>query len=225
MYSFALDEAENTNITVCDSARYNYDSSGKLEEVINTKENVSLRYTWNDNKVSKISEYAGTTLGSELAIEYGVNFAQVRSTGNDELLNTDDDILTRYAMDDRGRAISVYSCSADGKEIFGAATGVYDTQEESINSLTQKTVVGETLPNLLLDGDFKLGKFSEAWDCYGAISREKGNGIDKPNNLFLNMTPTVQQPVSAEQAVSLKAGKYTFSMRYSTKACAGSDRR
>jgi hypothetical protein len=65
-YSFALDATANTGITVYDSAKYNYNSSGKLIEVINVKSDTSIKYEWGNNGVKKISEYDGDTLGNEM---------------------------------------------------------------------------------------------------------------------------------------------------------------
>lgn len=222
-YNFALNQTTNNNITVYESAQYNYDSSERLTSVVNMSTDHSIRYTWNGNSVAKISEYAENELGQELEIEYDVSFAQVRQSGNDEVIGTEDDILTRYTFDNYGRVISMYSCSYDGTEIYGGATGIYDTQTESKNSLTERVVVGEVRANLLLNGDFRTTSKSahtiSYWTLSGNVVKESGNNISSPDSLFLKMSPDVGTAATISQTVTLAEGEYTFSMACETLLC------
>ena len=228
-YAFALDKNVCNNITVYDSALYNYDSSGRIVELVSEKANRSIRYTWNGSEVVGISEYAGEDKGQELVIEYNHGFAEVRQTGNDEIINTEDDILTRYIIDRYGRAVSVYSCSADGTEIYGGTTGIYDTQSESKNSLTDRVIVGEVRPNLLLNGDFQKLSLPRTvvsgWILSTNATIERGYNVVSPSTLYLKMLPDENEPSTASQTVSLSEGDYTFSMYYSTSLCTNIDGR
>ena len=222
---FISSGGSTTNITVYSTARYNYDSSGRLTEAISSDSGKSVKYTWQNGRVSQISEYAGSTKGQEVGFAYDVGFAEVRSTGNDEVLGTGDDILKRYTLDIYGRAVSVYSCSSDGKEIYGASYGVYDTAEESKNSLVESAVLGDFSANLLINGDFQ----GTADNVYGirdwvkssTVSRYVANNIESPETLSVSMLPEVSEDATIYQDVSLKAGTYTLSMQYKTKSCAG----
>ena len=66
--SFLLNENNLTNITVYDTAKYNYNASGKLLSAVSEKTNTSIKYTWQTNVISEISEYAGSTVGSQIRL-------------------------------------------------------------------------------------------------------------------------------------------------------------
>ena len=213
----------SSNVICYDTTELRYDSLGRLTEVTNVNSSISVKYTWQKYRLSKVSEYAGSTLGQELGVKYGTGYAELRTTGNDESLNTDDDILTRYIFDTYGRAINVYSCSSDGKKIFGAVSGAYDTQEKSKNSISEKTVLGEISPSLIKNGDFQgpTNALSSVtgWTVSSNVRRIVGTTFDAPNNLFLSMSVTESATATASQTVTLGAGDYTFSMQYETSNC------
>lgn len=222
IFSFATSNNSNSNITVYDTNEYNYDSEGRLAEVKNISSGMTLRYEYDGCRVINVSEYADETLGQELEITYGIRHTKVISCGNDEVLDTEDDIFTYYTLDGYGRAISTYSCTVDGKEILGGVCGIYDTQEESKNSITQKTVLGQVRENLLLNGDFSGPKLMPSmvsnWIASG-VSKETGNNVEEPEKLLLSMLPTDTSASSISQNLTLNSGEYTFSMRYDTKDC------
>ena len=138
---FYSNPAESGAITVYASANYTYNSSGQITAITDSSVNKSIRYEIADGKITKVSEYAGTTLGQENSYSYGKGYTDVRSTGNNELLGDSDDIITRYIFDDYGRAVSVYSSSADGNTIYAAATGVYETSQLAKNNFSEEYVV------------------------------------------------------------------------------------
>ncbi|MBR2971776.1 MAG: hypothetical protein IKC61_02475 [Clostridia bacterium] len=224
--SYATTGVANANVLVHEAKNYNYDELGKLTEVINVTTDTSLRYTWDGHKIVKVSEYAGTTLGQEVEMVYGGSYTEVRSSGNDEILHTDDDILTYYVFDSTGRATSIYSRSADSREILGGVTGTYDTQEESKNSITEEIVLGYVRNNLLVNGDFTYPASDPLtlpyWTASGA-SRVNGNCIEDPSTLTVGFLVNKFAPAYISQRVSLEPGNYAFSMQYESKNCTNVD--
>lgn len=219
--AFTLDETVAANILVYSTAKYNYDSAGRLNEAQDVTTGISIKYTWQNYNLSNVKEYSGTTLGQQVGFRYDVGFAEVRGTGNDEILNTADDILTRYTMDNYGRSVSVYSCSSDGSEIYGATSGVYDDASRE-NSLKNKAVVGGSAVNFLLNGDFEEfdtnGKFlywthdSLVYDFDAYPQSDFGYNM-------AGFTPTNSQDATLSQTVFLPAGKYNLSMIYASRSC------
>ena len=224
--SYATTGVANANVLVHEAKDYNYDELGKLTEVINVTTDTSLRYTWDGHKIVKVSEYAGTTLGQEVEMVYGGSYTEVRSSGNDEILHTDDDILTYYVFDSTGRATSIYSRSADSREILGGVMGTYDTQEESKNSITEQIVLGYVRNNLLVNGDFTYPASDPLtlpyWTASGA-TRVNGNCIEDPSTLTVGFLVNKFAPAYVSQRVSLEPGNYAFSMQYESKNCTNVD--
>ncbi len=137
------------NVTVYTTATYTYDDIGNIIKITDSDTNKSLQYEITNGKISKLSEYAGTTLGQQVAYTYSEGYTDLRFTGNDEILNTADDTITRYIFDGYGRSTSVYSMSANGAEIYGATTGSYETSEKAKNSLKESAVVYDRVENYL----------------------------------------------------------------------------
>lgn len=218
--AFIADETVRPNITVYDSAKYSYNSQGYLTEAKVTSTSTSVKYSWNGYKISTVSEYADDECGQELGIVSNVRFAELRTTGNDEKLNTSDDILTRYTLDNYGRAISVYSCSSDGRTIYGATSGTYDAG--NTNSLKHKAVIDGIAINQLLNGDFeelddnnKLLHWTETSNVY------RGDNFPQCDEGYNSATlrPSSTANASISQVVFLPAGSYTLSMSYVSRAC------
>ena len=223
--SFATSSGGNSNVIAYDSSTYYYDANGRLTEVFEQSTSKSIRYTWDAACVTKISEYACDQLGQELGINYYLNATEIRTTGNDEELNTSDDILNRYVFDNYGRVIYVYSCSVDESIIYGATLGEYDNDEESKNSLKEKIVLSNMNPNLLLNGEFAKSYYSSDtishWTVNGSVSRLLGDSISHNDLLFLSVSPTAQGETSISQTVTLGEGKYSFSLHYDSTKCSG----
>ena len=219
--AFALDVNSATNISVYSTAKYNYDSAGRLIEAQDVTNGTSIKYTWQNYNLTGVKEYAGTTLGQQLGFSYDVGFAEVRATGNDEILDTSDDILTRYTMDIYGRAVSVYSCSSDGSEMYGATSGVYDDASRE-NNLKNKAVVGGSAVNFLLNGDFEEfdanGNFLHWTHDSLVLDYESYPQSDFGYNMA-GFTPTTTQDATLSQTVFLPAGEYNLSMIYVSRSC------
>ena len=219
--AFSLDATSATNISVYSTAKYNYDSAGRLIEAQDVTNGTSIKYTWQNYNLTGVKEYAGTTLGQEVGFSYDVGFAEVRATGNDEILNTSDDILTRYTMDIYGRAVSVYSCSSDGSEMYGATSGVYDDTSRE-NNLKNKAVVGGSAVNFILNGDFEEfdanGKFLH-WTHDSLVYDFDAYPQSDFGYNMAGFTPTNSQDATLSQTVFLPAGEYNLSMIYASRSC------
>ena len=210
-----------TNVFVYDTNEYTYDAFGKLTEILNTGTGHSLVYVWDGYRVTKVSEYVNDTLGQEIAISYGVGYTQVRSTGNDELLGTEDDILTYYIFDNQGRVVSTYSCSVDGRELYGASSGVYNDEVRE-NSLENQVVIGGAPTNYLLNGDFEEYDANRKflyWTQNSRIAIENSKPYDDEGYISANFNPIPAENATLSQSVFLSAGKYTLSMFYVSRYC------
>lgn len=212
--AFYRDPTNKGSLTVTRTAKYEYDSLGRITKIEDVTLGQSITYTWdNSNRVIKVTQYADEVKGQEISFSYGAGYTDVRNTGNDEILNTSDDILTRYIFDERGRCISMYSYSEEYMEIYGATVGKYETQENVKNNLKEKTVVGGSSVNYLLNGDFenKLGTNNFAnWTLYGE-AYEKKPSLNTHGYYSLSLKPSAGATAYAEQYVFLESGTYTLS--------------
>ena len=121
-----LDMETAANVTAYASARYGTNSAGYITDVEDLEAEKYIWYQISNEKITSISEYYNNYLGQRVSYTYGEGYTDVRSTGNDETFGTTDDIITRYIFDGYGRAISTYSMSVDGTEIYGATSGMYE---------------------------------------------------------------------------------------------------
>ena len=177
------------NVTVYATATYTYDSNGHITEITDSNANKSLKYEITDGKITKLSEYAGEALGQQISYTYGEGYTDVRSTGNDETLNTADDIITRYIFDAYGRTVSVYSMSSDGENIYGATSGSYDDSEKSKNSIKSNAVLGGINPfNIITNGSSTDGHFAT---IQGGIDKNEETGCYKQTVFLENNVATL----------------------------------
>ncbi|MBO5207041.1 MAG: hypothetical protein J6C09_05595 [Clostridia bacterium] len=217
--SFAQSATSLTNITLDASALYSYSSDGKLISCEDSLAGQKMNYSWSGSRVSGISQYAGTALGQQMSFSYGAGFAEVRATGNDEILNTSDDILTRYAFDDKGRTASTYSCAADGTEIYGGVSGEYETEESAKNNIKHKATFGGSAVNYILNGSFEDG--ANHWSTSGSVSTTWSTTFGGEGNQCAEFTPRGGSVATLSQLVRLNEGKYTLSMPYRALSCEG----
>ena len=136
-----INPTNTTNVTVYATATYSYDSSGNIVRITDNDSSQSLQYVITNGKITKLSEYAGTTLGQQISYTYGEGYTDVRSTGNDETLNTTDDIITRYVFDNYGRSVSAYSYYSENEQIIGATMNTYENGGKAKNSIKESAVV------------------------------------------------------------------------------------
>ena len=218
--SFANSESSTTNITVDATATYTYNSSGYITAAKDLLASQSIGYSWSSKKVTGINQASiSGTAGQTVSYTYGNGYTDVTSTGSDDLPDTDDDIITRYVFDSYGRAKSIYSTSSDGTDIYGATVGEYETQENVKNNLKEKTALGGSSVNYLLNGGFEEYSLSTGfahWEMTGGAKRQASSyGHEGENDVNLCLT-SQKTSASISQYVFLKAGKYTLSMPYKT---------
>ena len=140
------------NIVVFTSAEYNTNSNGYITGVRDLTTAEIMYYQISNGKIIKVTELVGNTLGRKVSYTYGNGYTDVRSTGNDEILDTDDDIITRYIFDENNRAVSVYSMSADSSEIYSITTATYVDDNKIKNSLKERTVLQGVETEDLIEG-------------------------------------------------------------------------
>ena len=132
----------NSNVTgAYTSAQIEYYSNGNIKSVQDNSSLEKITYVWNSKKVSQISEYAGETIGQQIAYTYGEGYTDVRFTGNNEILYDSDDLVNRYLFDIYGRTVSAYSGDADGTEIYGATMNTYEDEGKAKNSIKESAIV------------------------------------------------------------------------------------
>ena len=174
--AYANPEETPSNVTVYATATYTYDG-GYITEITDSNTNKTLKYKITDGKVTKLSECAGETLGQQVSYNYSEGYTDVRSTGNDEILNTTDDLITRYIFDDYGRAVNAYSMSSNGEEIYGATLGSYNNSESSKNSIKYSAVLGGVDPESIIEN--LSGADGHFATIQGGINTNESNGAYK----------------------------------------------
>ena len=121
---YGIGDPTSSGATVYASASYTYDS-GYITAIVDNTTGKSVNYTIASGKITKISEKAGDILGQEIAFDYRKNCTFVNSAGNDEILDTADDITTQYVLDRLGRAVAVNSYKVNGVTIYNSSIGIY----------------------------------------------------------------------------------------------------
>ncbi|MBQ2798055.1 MAG: DNRLRE domain-containing protein, partial [Ruminiclostridium sp.] len=163
--SFTYDTNGNlTKVTYPDGAyaQYTYNSDGMLTEAYSGEDGYKLCFTYTKfKKYTRVTSYeekaknssSAFTAGQSVKIGYGINdlYTVYTSMGNDNTIDTDDDIRTVYVFDDFGRTVSSYSTDKDGKKLYGAGASTYESAVKSgkTNKITTQSVIGGVNPNLL----------------------------------------------------------------------------
>ena len=220
----------SSSMSIDYKVNYSYSSAGRITVANDStsKQKLSYTYATTSGKVTKVEHYAyddsnNQTLGGSLSFSYGTGYTDVTSTGNDEQLGTADDIVTRYIFDDRGRSVSSYSYSKNGTEIYGAVTGVYETEECIKNNLKEKTVLSGSSGNYLLNGDFESPANANSFDFWtlsGSVERDNQN-VEGRGRYSARFYPTAGASASITQYVHLDSGNYTLSMPIKVQSADG----
>lgn len=220
LVNYCSDGSYTQNISVVNSASYTYNEHGQLTKITDDLSCKYIEYTWENNNIVRVSEGSQNDLGQTIIISYNAAYTTVRNSGNDDVILNGDDTLTRYIFDEKGRVISVYSCSLDGSEIYGAKAGVYDDESREDNLKHQSTLGGSSI-NYLLNGDFE--EYDNNTPRYWNISVNvyKRNGYPESDEGYntLSFTPSAINDVYASQIVFLPKGRYTLSMTYASVGC------
>lgn len=220
--NFYNNSSSTTNITVDGKAKYTYNSSGYITKIQDELSGYEIRYTYSSNKVSTVQEYAGSSAGQKIGFSYYTGYTEVRSSGSDDVYANSDDIITRYSFDNSGRTVGVYSTDYAKTQIYGASSGIYETEDKIKNNIKTSTTVGGSATNYLLNGGFEnldsngnapywtksssYVSYLQSYDTYGG-----------KNGAYFSIASGRTDSIC--QYTKLPAGKYTLSMSVNTYNC------
>ncbi len=201
-----------TDISVDATANYSYNSIGCLTLAKDALSGGYLNYNYSGRKVTSVVEYGrGGVKGQQLSFTYGKGYTDVRSSGADDVISNDDDLITRYVLDDEGRTVSTYSGNAEMTEVYSSVTAEYEDQENIKNNIKRATAVGGSGTNFLINGDFEDSY--PHWQTVGA-SRSSNYGNLGTGSYLMMFYPSAGETESAYQYVRLDKGIYTLSFMY-----------
>ncbi len=194
---------------------YSYTNAGtgtyRLGTARDELSGIELRYEYDSSgRVSRISEYSGTSLGQSITYTYMDGLTEVRASGEDDRIDTTDDIITSYQLDYSGRAVSAYSTNVNRDTFYGATTGEYLDEGKENNKLSTSTVIDSVQVNHIYNGDFTRG--SVGWTRSDAtnIKIVSTDGyLEKYPHARITASPG--QTYTLSQDVQLDAGTYTLS--------------
>ena len=215
--AYIASATNNEGVFLLDSTELGYFFNGEIISITESKSGRTVIYDKPAGDITLISEIYNNTLGQELELSYNEGYTDVRGSGNDERLNTSDDIITRYVFDNEGRTKSVYSTSVDGTQIYGASFGEYQEQENVKNNIKTSATLGGSAVNYLLNGDLdSYGHtdyvlYYDYWTISGEIDRCTGLHFNGAAEGYARFYPTSATPASLSQTVELPEGEYTLS--------------
>lgn len=223
--AFYNDSSANSNIIVDAAAEYSYNSSGKMTSAKDTLSGYEIKYTYSRaGKVSSVQEFAGTAQGQKMSFSYFNGYTDVRSSGSDDVYGNTDDIITRYTFDSEGRVKSMYSTDSSGTKIYGASSGVYESQDNVKNNLKTTVAVGGSTSNYILNGSFETSTQDSADYWLRSSDNVKFHysttTIDVGSNhksAEFTVSDYTQDYIS--QYTYLKTGEYTLSATVNTFNC------
>ena len=172
-----------TNVTSYASVMYDINSDGYIFGIENLEANQDIWYEIEDGKIINVSESGNNYVGQQVSYSYGEGYTDVRSTGNDEIINNTDDIINRYVFDEYGRAVSVYSMSADGSEIYGATMGRYDNSNKSKNSIKENAVLYGVNPVDIIESESDSGEYFTT--IQGGVNTSESTGTYRQTVLLV----------------------------------------
>ena len=223
---FITSRSNTYSLTLDSYSTYNYSSTGYIWQYRNTSADTYIEYILSSGRYTGVAErsQSNNDVGQSLRLFYGNGYTDVLSSGSDDISGSSDDIVTRYVMDPHGRAVSIYSSSVDGSDIYGATMGVYDSGEESKNSLKQQTALGGVSVNYLVNGGFESEIVSTLnWGMAGTAERFSDDSQIKDGDYAMDLSPTLGATARIYQTVTLTEGDYTLSFPYLTHYCDGTD--
>ena len=222
LQNYYSDSNNEENITVAATATYTYDSNGRL---ISAKDNLSryeMQYTlYGDGTVRYVAEYdASGNMGQKLAFSYNASYAQVRTSGADDIYANSDDIYTRYVFDGEGRVISCYSMDLSNN-LLGSTSAEYETQDDIKNNIKPTVSLSASPTNYLMNGGFDDSTVFRYWSVTSNVKRVMTSNI----NYFHTYEYEAQIDVKPNatdtliQYTRIPAGKYTLSMDIKATEC------
>lgn len=238
---------ENSTIVVDRTVSYGYtqcaDGLYRLSYAKDDDAKIELQYEYDTlGRVIKANEIAYVTEngvevekpGQSVSFSYGIGYTEVRSSGEDDILQTgtaSDDIITHYTLDRYGRAISAYSTNATRTAMYGATNCAYDEiadadetitpNESAKNSVKAAAIVNSIAANYVYNGSFEITSSSSSSTPYGWLTT--GNvavtslGLHS-NKVSLTISNT-NTSASITQYVTLPNGTYTLSAECVSEYC------
>ena len=214
---------QSDGITVCASAKYEYDSQGRLVSVYNELSEYTLMYFYDEaGRVEEILEIGDETtdvidsVGQSLQVSYFSGYTEVKTSGSDDVMGTDDDLINVYVFDNQGRAVTTYTTNLNRNEIYGVSSGSYDDGENSKNSIKTQFSVGATSANYILNGSFENDEPTKYWNVNSNVTAVNYYSYDKCETKRLKFDLRNGGEAYALQNVYLNSGKYTLSLDVST---------
>ena len=217
-----MENGSNSYITVDATATYSYDSTGRLIKARDELSDYEVNYGYTNGKVTSITEKAGSTsltTGQQILLSYYDNYTEVRTSGTDDIINTSDDIITRYVFDNSGRTITAYSMDVNGTTIYGASSGQFNKQDESKNSIRVSSYVSDSAANYLMTRGFENSTAMNYWYISGTASRSTTAKYAGKYGATISATSGVTS--SIYQYAKLTKGAYTLSLNINTNNCDG----
>ena len=231
---YAIISYNNSLIT---EIEYHYSSTDKYKVSFSyngtnltiAKDNKAMKgmeYGYTSGKVTSIKEVAYNSEnvavdGNFADISYNGGSTVYRSSGTDKL-STNDDILTVYRFDYKGRVITAYSTDVTGETVYGSSNYVYNdmyTDGESTiktnNSIKSVVTAGANTPNLLLNPHFENGVSNWTLSSSSSVSgislaNKKKEGMS--DGLGLKLNGSTSNITSVKQSLALVQGTYTLSI-------------
>ena len=175
-----------------------------------------------------MTEYSGTTAGQAISYTYDQGFAEVRSSGANDMLETGatgDDIITYYSIDYQGRAVSAYSTNPAGTAMYGATNSSFKSQDSeegtsngdsgnTKNSIKASAVTNGVAVNHVYNGGFELDNNSSGSICGWISSPANAFGLSSNPTICISRMLSANTTTSdqyIEQTVALPNGTYTLS--------------
>ena len=214
-----MQNGSNSYITVDATATYSYDSTGRLIQARDELSGYEVNYTYTNGKVTSITEVGGSSTGQQILLSYYDNYTEVRTSGTDDIINTSDDIITRYIFDSTGRTVTAYSMDVNGTTIYGASSGQFNKQDGSKNSIRVSSYVSDSAANYLMNGGFENNTALNYWYTSGTVERSAAAKYSGKYGATISAAGVSTSSIS--QYVKLTKGAYTLSLNINTNNCSG----
>lgn len=139
--------------SVFDQYSFSY-TNNRLSTVKDEATAISITYTYDTaGRVSNVTEgFNISDIGQQIGIEYTTGTTTVRTSGSNDIYDTNDDLLTHYTFDRAGRVVSAYTSDVNNSVIYGATNDEYS--EEVDNRIKSRAISGGTAVNLISNGGF-----------------------------------------------------------------------
>ena len=210
---FYNDPQSTENITVYATSSYRYNLRGALQKVQDNLTGYSVEYEGFERNVTGIRVFdTNGDLGKYYGLSVGWGLSQITEytvKNNSEHVCEE---ITTYVFDGEGRVQSCYATDGDGGKIYGAVSGKYEETELSKNNVKESHVIGGATVNYILNGSFERSGFQYWTNTSNVLHAAGPEGAT--GKYHARFYPTSSRTDSLRQYLFLKAGEYTFSLKY-----------